>query len=178
MVPAVERVAMVGNSGSGKTTVGRMLAAQLDAPFLELDSLYHQAGWEPLPTEEFRRRVGSFVAADRWVIDGNYGAVRELIWDRADTVVWFDLPRRTVMRQVTARTLRRAFSGVELWNGNRERLRTLVRLDPNESILRWAWTQHAKYHRRYTAAAVDPCYAHLTFIRIGSRADADRLIGR
>jgi adenylate kinase family enzyme len=126
--------------------------------------------------DEFRARVGALVAGDGWVVDGNYSAVRELVWARADTVVWFDLPRRTVMRQILGRTLRRTLTRAELWNGNREPLANLFRVAPEESILRWAWTQHGKYHRRYRAAAAGGDHPHLTFIRIGSRADARRLL--
>jgi adenylate kinase family enzyme len=172
----MRRVAMVGNAGSGKTTVGRLLADALAVPFVELDALYHQPGWQPLPVEQFRRRVSSAVAADGWVVDGNYRAVRDLVWARADTVIWFDLPRRTVMRQIVWRTVARMLTRAELWNGNREPLSALFRLDPEESIIWWAWTRHAEYRRRYAAAAADPACAHLTFVRIGSRADVQRLL--
>jgi adenylate kinase family enzyme len=172
----VRRVAVVGNSGSGKTWLGRELAGRLAVPFVELDAIYHQPGWQPLLAEEFHRRVGSIVAGAGWVIDGNYSAVRDVVWMRADTVIWFDLPRRTVMRQILMRTLCRLITRAELWNGNREPISGLVRLDPDRSIIRWAWTRHATYHRRFTAASTDPTYAHLSFIRIGSRADADRLL--
>ena len=87
--------------------------------------MFHQPGWEPLPEDEFRRVVEAAAAGDSWVMDGNYSAVRPLVWARADTVVWLDLPRRTVMRQVIWRTLRRAVTRQELWNGNREPLRQL-----------------------------------------------------
>jgi adenylate kinase family enzyme len=169
-------VVIVGNSGSGKTTLGRALAARLAAPFLELDSIHHQPGWRPLPVDEFRRRVSAFTNGPTWVVDGNYRAVRDLVWARADTVVWFDLPRRTVMRQVVGRTLRRVVSRVELWNGNREPLTGMFRLDPERSIIRWAWVRHSMYRERYAAAARDPALAHLTFVRIGGRADAARLL--
>jgi adenylate kinase family enzyme len=172
----VRRIAVVGNSGSGKTTLGRSVADILAVPFVELDAIYHQAGWRSLPVEEFRQRVGAIAAGAAWVIDGNYSAVRDLVWARADTVVWFDLPRHTVMRQVLGRTLRRALTRAELWNGNREPLTGLLRRAPEESVVRWAWTQHAKYRQRYTAASTDPAYAHITFIRIGSRADAHHLL--
>jgi adenylate kinase family enzyme len=172
------RVSMVGNSGSGKTTLGRALADRLGLPFVELDAIYHQADWRPLPLERFRERVGAIVEGPGWVVDGNYTAVRQLVWDRADTVVWFDLPRRTVVRQVLLRTVGRGLAGTELWNGNREHLSWLLRIDPDKSVVRWAWTQHEKYRRRYTAAARDPQFAHLTFLRIGSRADARALLAR
>jgi adenylate kinase family enzyme len=170
----VRRVSVVGNSGSGKTTLGRALAARLDVPFVELDAIHHLQGWTPIDTTEFRRKVGQVTAGDGWVIDGKYGAVIDLIWARADTVVWFDLPRRTVIRQLLWRTVRRAVTGEELWNGNRERFTSLFRLDPQESLLRWAWTRHHIYRERYARAAAER--PDLTFIRIASRRDAERLV--
>jgi adenylate kinase family enzyme len=172
----VRRVAVVGNSGSGKTTLGRALAERLAVPFVELDSLFHQPGWRPLAEEQFQARVAELIAGDGWVVDGNYRAVREMIWTRADTVVWFDLPRRTVMRQIVWRTLGRAVTRRELWNGNREPMAGIFRLDPEQSIIRWAWTRHGVYRSRYALAAEDPALAHLTFVRIGSRRDARRLL--
>ena len=172
----MQRISVVGNAGSGKTTVGRALAARLGVPFVELDSLQHQPNWQPLPKPEFQARVAELIAADGWVIDGNYSAVRPQIWARADTVVWFDLPRSTVMRQVIARTVSRGLFRKELWNGNRERLSNLFKTDPNESVVRWAWTRHTTYRDRYQAAATDPAWRHLDFIRITSRADAQALL--
>src|SRR5437763_13527293 len=100
----MQRVSVVGNSGVGKTTLSRALAARLGAAHVELDAIFHQPGWTPLATPEFRCRVGQVVAGERWVVDGNYSRVRDLVWARADTVVWLDLPRRTVMRRLLGRT--------------------------------------------------------------------------
>jgi adenylate kinase family enzyme len=173
---SVRRVAVVGNSGSGKTTVAAAIADALGVPHLELDAVFHQPGWQPLEREVFRARVAEFIAADGWVVDGNYSAVRDLVWARADTVVWLDLPRRQVMRQLTWRTLRRMLTRAELWNGNTEQLRNLLRMDPEQSILRWAWTQHGKYVERYGAAQQDPANQHLAFIRVPDRAAAAALV--
>ncbi len=103
----MERVSVVGNSGSGKTTLAAQIAAGLGVPHLELDAVFHQPGWTELPLEEFRAKVGEVVATERWVVDGNYTAVQDLVWARADTVVWLDYPRLLVMRQIVGRTLRR-----------------------------------------------------------------------
>jgi adenylate kinase family enzyme len=165
----VRRVSVVGNSGSGKSTLARELAALLGVPQVELDGVFHQPGWAPLAEDEFQRVVAAAVAEDGWVIDGNYSAVRTLVWARADTVVWLDLPRRTVMRQVVWRTLRRAVTRQELWNGNREPLRNFLTWAPEESVISWAWHHHGTYRDRYGAAAVDPANAHLTFVRLTSR---------
>jgi adenylate kinase family enzyme len=172
----VRRVSVVGNSGSGKSTLASKLAAILGVPHLELDSVFHQPGWEPLPADEFQWVVELQAGEDGWVIDGNYNAVRPIVWARADTVVWLDLPRRTVMRQVTWRTVRRTVTREELWNGNREPLVNFLSWVPEESIISWAWHSHAKYRTRYGAAAADPANAHLTFIRLTSRRDATRFL--
>ena len=118
----VKRVSVVGNSGSGKTTLSRRLGAALGVSHVELDAIFHQPGWTELSTDEFRQRVATELGSeDGWVIDGNYGAVCDLVWAEADTVVWLDLPKRTVMRRLIQRTIRRAVTREELWNGNRGR---------------------------------------------------------
>jgi len=165
---------MVGTSGSGKTTVGRKLAARLGVPFIELDAIFHQPGWTELPRAEFRSRVQGMTDGDAWVLDGNYSSVLDLVWARADTVVWFDLPRAMVMRQLIPRTVGRMLSRRELWNGNRESLKFLLNRD--ESILWWAWTQHDKYAKRYAEAIADPANAHLAFVRVRSRAETRALL--
>ena len=172
----MRRVSVVGTSGSGKSTLAAALAVALGADFLELDSVYHQAGWEPLPTSEFRRRVASVVAGERWVIDGNYSKVRDLVWGRADTVVWLDLPRRTVMRRIIWRSFRRAAGRVELWNGNRERWRNLFTLDKEESVISWAWQTHAANRVKYEAAMADPGNGHLRFVRLARPAAVRRFL--
>ena len=167
---------MIGNSGSGKTTFGSRLAERLGVPFLEMDALRHLPGWQELPDDEFRARVATFVQGPAWVIDGNYTAiVREVVWERATHVAWMDLPRSRVMRQVIARSFVRAFSRRELWNRNRELWRHWVRPD---HPIRWAWTQHRRKTLRDEAMLADPRWAHLTAVRIRSRAEAEAWIAR
>lgn len=163
----VRRISVVGNSGSGKTTLSRALAAALGVPHLELDSIFHQPGWQPLDPTIFVERVTEFTDGPGWVVDGNYSAVRDVVWSRADTVIWLDLPRRRVMRQVIWRTLRRMVTKAELWNGNREQWRNLIG-PPGESIILWAWTKHGSYRDRYLAAQADPANGHLRFVCVRS----------
>jgi len=172
----VRRVSVVGTSGAGKSTFGAALARSLGVPWLELDSVHHQAGWAPLDAEEFRRRVAAAAAAPGWVIDGNYGKVRDIVWARADTVIWLDLPRRTVMRRVVFRTLRRVGGRVELWNGNREGWRNVFTLDEQESVIAWAWKTHGSLRESYAAAFADPAYEHLRFVRLRSPGAVRRFL--
>ena len=111
---------------------------------------------------------------DRWVVDGNYSVVQDIVWEAADTVVWFDLPYLTVMVRMIRRTLRRTLTGEELWNGNREPLSNLWSLKPEKSIIVWTATRHGVYHRRYMEAARDPRWARLCFVRLRSQAEIER----
>jgi len=173
----VQRVSVVGTSGSGKTTLAAALAARIGGEFLELDSVNHQAGWVPLPTPEFRRRVAAVAAGERWVIDGSYSSkVRDIVWARADTVVWIDLPKRTVMRRIIWRSLWRAAGRVELWNGNRERWRNFFALDKEESVIVWAWQMHAANRVKLEAAMADPGNSHLRFVRLKKPAAVRRFL--
>ena len=172
----MRRVSIVGVPGSGKSTIGRRLATSLDVPFIELDAIVHQPGWRELPQDEFRARVSAVIASERWVVEGNYPAVQDLVWQRADSVVWLDLPRPVVIRRLVARTLRRTLTRERLWNDNREPLSNLYRLDPERNIIRWAWVKHGEYIARYEAAMRDPANDHLHFRRLTSPSEVDQFL--
>lgn len=172
----MRRISAVGSAGSGKTTLARALSERLGVVHVELDALYHGPGWTEPDPDEFCSRVGATLdaAGDGWVCCGNYsGALGSVVWPRADTVVVLDLPRRTVMRRVVARTLRRVVRREELWNGNREPLRNLYAWDPDRNIIRWAWVRHDVYRDRYRRAANDPEWRHLDLVFLTTPSEVD-----
>ena len=135
------RILVTGTSGAGKTTVAAALSVRLGIPHTDIDGLYHGPGWVPRP--EFVDDVAALAASEEWVTEWQYSVVRPLLLGRADLLVWLDLTRAAVMRQIVPRTLRRRLRRVELWNGNVEPpLWTL--LTDRDHILRWAWRTHAK----------------------------------
>ena len=87
-----DRILILGGTGSGKTTLARELAAALQVPHVELDSLYFGPEFSTAPLPLLRERTSAAIAGDRWVTDGNKRAVRDLVWPRADTIVWLDYP--------------------------------------------------------------------------------------
>lgn len=163
------RIAVVGNSGSGKTSLAAAVSARLGCEHIELDSIHHLENWTPIDRQAMREIVTDRIRAESWVIDGNYGTlVQDLVFAAADTVVWLDLPRWRVMSRVVRRTLGRILTRRELWNGNREQFRKVFKRDPEENIILWAWTQHSDYRKKYESAAADPTNQHLTWVRISS----------
>ena len=142
------RILVAGTSGAGKTTVAAALAARLGLPYTDIDGLYHGPGWMPRP--EFAADVAALAAAPEWVTEWQYSAVRPLLLRRADLLVWLDLSRRQVFRQLVPRTLRRRLRRVELWNGNLEPPLWTI-FTERDHILRWAWRTHPKTAARVGA---------------------------
>lgn len=162
----MERVVVVGQSGSGKSTVSRLLAARWGVVHVELDALFHGAGWQPRPS--FAADVEAATRGARWVVDGNYGQVKDLLWSRADTLVWLDLPRWLTTSRALRRSVARAALRVPLWNGNRERWTTMLRAT---HPVRWSWQTHARHRAEYEQRLTDPRWAGLQVVRLRSRAE-------
>jgi adenylate kinase family enzyme len=163
----MQRVVVIGASGSGKSTFALDLATRLHVPFVELDALHHGAGWMARPT--FAEDVDAATRGSAWVVDGNYAAVRDLLWSRADTVVWLDLSRWIVEARAVRRSLLRWVRRTPLWNGNREPS-PIAWLDPEHPV-RWAWKKHREYRVSYQARFMSPAWERLARIRLRSRAE-------
>jgi adenylate kinase family enzyme len=137
------RVVVVGSSCAGKSTFATALAGVVGAKYVELDELHLGPNWSETPAEEFRRRVAEAVRGESWVVAGNYAQVRDLLWPRANTLVWLNYSFPRVCWQGLSRTVRRCVRGEVLWNGNRESIRRSF--FSRESILLWVLST---YHRR------------------------------
>ncbi|AWS48623.1 topology modulation protein [Streptosporangium sp. 'caverna'] len=102
----MDRIAIIGCGGSGKTTLGRRLAALVDAPMTHLDGVYYDAAWNALPQEEFAAIQQKLVAEPRWVIDGNFASTLPIRLARADTVIFLDIPPAVCLWGILQRRLR------------------------------------------------------------------------
>ena len=173
-VRALDRVVVIGTSGSGKTTFARRLAATLDAGCVELDELFWGPEWRPKPEAEFLRLSADAAARERWVVDGNYRVARPLLWTRATAIVWLDYGFGTALLRTLRRTLRRALTRQALWHGNRESLRRSFL--SRESILLWVITTHARRKREFASLRGGDAFAHADWIVFRRPADADTFL--
>lgn len=168
----MQRIAVIGTTGSGKTTLAFRLARRMGIPHVELDSLHWDPGWTAAPREQFRARVAHALGGDSWVTDGNYSAVRDIVWARADTVAWLDYALPVILTRVTGRTLRRVLTRQVLWNQNRERFREAF--FSRESIILWALTTYRRRRREIPVILARPEHAHLSVVHLHSPRAADR----
>lgn len=102
----MERVAVVGSGGSGKTTFAETLRVVTGLPLVHLDEQYWHPGWVETPRDEWQTLVRGLVADERWIIDGNYGGTFDVRFERADTVIVLALARRICIYRVLKRVVR------------------------------------------------------------------------
>lgn len=157
----VRRVVVKGGSGAGKTTLARVLAERLGVAYVELDRLHHGPNWTSATAEQLQERVRAALNDDAgWVVDGNYDAkLGTLILDRAELIVWLDLPLPLKLKRMTERTFRRMLSGEELWNGNRESIKQAFW--GSDSLYAWALRMHPYYRKAWTKLFAGRNVVHL-----------------
>jgi len=171
----LRRVNVRGSSGSGKTTTSQRLAGLLEVPFIELDALHHGPNWSEPTAEVFRTRVEAAMAEapDGWVIDGGYHSkLEDLVLERADTLVWLDLPLRVSLRRLWRRTWRRIIRREELWAGNRESIRTAFLI--KDSLFAWTIRRHRPARRALAERIAG--HPHLRVVHLRSAMDVERFL--
>ena len=129
----MKRVAVIGSGGAGKSVFSRELGDRTGLPVVHLDREFWRPGWDPTPDEAWEARVRELVAADRWVMDGNYSGTMLIRFERADTVIFLDVPRALCVASALWRSARyRGDSRPDMTEGNKERL--------DLEFLKWIWS--------------------------------------
>jgi adenylate kinase family enzyme len=168
------RIVVTGASGSGKTTLSGRLARLLGIPHVELDALHWGPNWTPAPKEAFREKAAFALSGDAWVSDGGYSALRDIVWTRANALVWLDYPLPLIVNRLVMRTLHRTVGRHELWNGNRESF--VEAFFSRESLFLWAIRKHREYREHYPALLESVEFAHLRSIRFRHPFETERWI--
>jgi len=112
----VNKVAVFGKPGGGKSTLSRRLAAETGIRLFALDLIEYRKNGERVPREEYSRRHAELMAGDSWIIDG-LGTL-ESFWlriDAADTLIYVDLPYHVSYWWVAKRLLKSFLVKPEGW---------------------------------------------------------------
>ena len=167
---------VTGTTSSGKSTLAQQLSARLGLDFVELDALYWQANWTPATLADFRARVETATSSKSWVVAGNYHVVRDLIWPRAEAVIWLDYSFPVVFWRLLRRTIRRGWTQEELWNGNREKFWWHLKLWSDESLFHWLFKTYWRRKRETPMLLALPEHAHLKVFHFQSPRAVDEWI--
>ena len=172
------KIAIVGNSGSGKTRLAKSLSEILGIPRIELDQHFHQPNWTHPTSQEFKETVASLIQSHTesgWIIDGNYQRRLDgLVPNSADLIIWFNLKKRVVIYRILKRSILRSLVRKTLWNGNRESFLNLLKTDPYENIVLWSWTQHTRY-REWGIEERNRCSSNQEWFEVKNSSDLKRL---
>ena len=176
MGPIFKRVVVVGTSCSGKTTFAKELARKLNKKHVELDAINWLPGWTARPDADFKELVEKAISADEWIVDGNYSRVRDLVWERATTLIWLNYSFPIVMYRALSRTLKRAVTKQVLYSGNRESLR--MAFLTKESILLWVLKTYHRRRREYTRMLLTDPRSAVKVVVLGSPREAKRFLSQ
>jgi adenylate kinase family enzyme len=151
-----QRILVYGATGSGKSTMARILGGLTGIPVTSVDDICWNPGWVQMPTHDQVAHFDALTQEDSWILDSAYGGWRHLVHERADLVVALDYARVTSLARLLRRTFTRIVDRQEICNGNRESWRTLFARD---SLVVWHFTSFRKKRnemRAWEAAASGP----------------------
>lgn len=169
------RIACIGSTTSGKTTLATALGGLLDLPVVDLDALIWEPGWHEAHVDVFRDRVRHAIAGNEWVTSGNYiKNGQDLVWPRADTVIFLDMPIPLLVWRVLHRSWNRR--GVLLWGTNYEMFWPQLKIWSQDSLVHFALTTTRRRRRQFEEWQHDPHWAHIRFQRLRSPREVVRFL--
>jgi adenylate kinase family enzyme len=159
----MNRIAIIGRSGGGKSTLARALGERLGLPVVHLDVLYWLPGWAKSEREPFRARLAAALAGGRWITDGNFtGHAADLHLAGAEMIVWVDQPRLLCLRRALTRAIReRGHSRSDMADGCDEKI------DLEFLAYIWNWD---RLTRPQVEAAIAQYAPHARIVRLTTDA--------
>ena len=180
------RIVVIGTTSSGKSTLAEQLAKKFDLDFIELDALYWEPNWKEADVEVFRKRVETVTSLERgkienssgWVVAGNYRKVRDLIWPKAQVVIWLDYPFHIVFWRLLTRTIRRAVTQELLWGTNREPFWGHLKIWSQDSLFNWLFKTYWRRKHETPILLSLPEHAHLKLIHFKHPRETEKWLSR
>lgn len=160
-----KRIVVIGTTSFGKSTLAKTLADKFACAFIELDALHWEPNWQEAEPHVFRVRAEKATLPKAWVAAGNYSVVRDILWNKAEVIIWLDYPLPIVFWRLLIRTLRRTITQEELWNGNRESFWTHFKFWSEDSLFHWLLKTYWRRKREFPILFSLPEYQHLKIYR-------------
>lgn len=86
----ISKIAVIGGSGTGKSTLAKNLGKILNLPVYHIDAMHHLENWVSRDKDERDRMILEKANKPKWVIDGTYKATLEERVKKADMIIFLD----------------------------------------------------------------------------------------
>jgi len=169
-----QRIVITGTTSAGKSTLAKQLADKFGYDFIELDALHWEPNWQEAPLEMFHKRVETATQTPAWVVAGNYHVVRDLVWSKAEVLIWLDYSLWKIFWQLTRRTFTRWWKHELLWGTNYENISKYLKFWSDDSLFHWLFKTYWRRKREYPALLALPEYQHLKLIRFKHPKETDK----
>lgn len=163
-----QRIVIIGATSSGKSTLAKFLATKFNLKYIDLDDLFWEPNWKKSELEVFRERVLSATQTESWAIAGNYRVVSDIIWPKAQLIIWLDYSLPRILWQLTRRTLNRWWNKELICGANRESLRMHLQIWSEKSLYHWLFKTYWKKKRHYSQILSKPENQYLQLIHLKS----------
>lgn len=176
MCSMLDRINVVGSSGSGKSTVSKSIALKLRHPVIQLDQLFWRQDWTFVTEDEMIALIKDKLSQPKWVLDGNFNKFEPIKWQEVQMVVWVDTPFILNLWQVFRRCIKRAISQEEVWEGSGCRESFRRSFFSKDSIILWVLKTWGSYRRIYSGYIESNEYPHIKWVRLRSRKEIQNFI--
>jgi adenylate kinase family enzyme len=176
MKPKIERINVVGTSGSGKSTFCKKLAKILHYPYIEMDKFFWEPKWKQASSEDFLLKLSKDLLQDRWVLDGNYTDSIPVKWKNVEMVIWLDYSFSLTLFRAFKRAIARVCSQKEIWEGTGNIESFYKTFCSKDSIILFTIKTHAYNRNRYLNYMKDARFAHIKFVQLKNHSEAEKFL--
>jgi adenylate kinase family enzyme len=169
-----QKIVVVGTTSSGKSTLAKILSKKTGAECIDLDYLHWEPNWVEAPDDVFRERVEKATRVERWIVAGNYHVTRDIIWKKAQAIIWLDYPFHIVFWRLLTRTIRRVLFKEKLFSDNVEDFWTHAKIWHPDSLFNWLFKTYWRRKREYPQLFALPENAHLKIVHFKNPREAQK----
>lgn len=167
----MRKIALFGPPATGKSTLALWLSAELGPPHTDLDDLLFTPDG-PLPLPEFRRQAREITQQDAWIVEGNFSKLADVVWHRADALIWLDFPLPLIMYRIVRRSLNQLTGRED--SAQARRLTWSKAFFSRRSLLRTAIRKYRNNRPRYAQQVAETADLGIEVVRLRSPREVHR----
>lgn len=155
-----------GRPGSCKSTFTLKLHKANGITIHHLDKHFYETNWQERDYDQFIDIQSYILRWDNWIIDGNQTKSLELLWYKADIILYFNFPVGLCYWRVFKKLFVRNSEIDDRAEGCKETIRW--------SLLKYMWSFEDRVNG--PVKKLKRCYPEVKFIEVNSDGDLDEIL--